>query len=541
MSYYPKEFGHLPQNSEMVTMLQNTDWSSTPLGHPSTWPELLRLQLNICFESAFPIAIWWGPDLIQFYNDGYKPILGALKHPKAFGGPAHDTWPDIWPTIGPMVEQVVNRGVAVKGEDMPLILERNGFPELCHFTFSYSPIRNIDGHIDGMFTAAVETTERVSTEKKLQDSLQRQTEFLSTLAHELRNPLAPIRSGLTVLSIKGDSVDTVAKVRGMMERQVSHMVTLIDDLLDVARITGDKLVLKKTRSDIRLALSNALEISLPLIEEEKHVLHLDLPHSAVFADIDVTRITQVVGNLLNNSAKYTPSGGRIELALREDDYDAFITVADNGIGIPAEEISSLFELFSQIRDGFDRSQGGLGIGLSLVRSIVEMHNGKVFAISPGASKGATFTIRLPKAGYQDEALSLVSERQPENLHNVNGVKLDIMVVDDNIDAATTLSMLLELRGHNVRIAHDGIEALEQIKTFGPKLVLLDIGMPRLDGYETARRLRCIKGLEDACLVAVTGWGTDENRAQAEAAGFNFHLTKPVHTSDIEQILLKVTN
>jgi hypothetical protein len=167
MSMHVSEFDHLPQDSETVALLRSTDWASTPLGHPSTWPEVLRLQLNVCFESAFPIAIWWGPDLIQFYNDAYRPILGADKHPQAFGGPAKKTWPDIWPTIGVMVEQVVEQGIAVRGEDMPLTLERNGYPELCHFTFSYSPIRNVKGQIDGMFTAAVETSGRVQVERRL--------------------------------------------------------------------------------------------------------------------------------------------------------------------------------------------------------------------------------------------------------------------------------------------------------------------------------------------------------------------------------------
>ena len=187
------EFDHLPNDSEMVSMLRSKDWSQTSLGEPSTWPETLRLQLNICFESAFPIAIWWGPDLIQFYNDSYRPILGATKHPQAFGGPAQDTWPDIWPTIGAMVEQVVHRGIAIKGEDMPLVLERNGYPELCHFTFSYSPIRAIGGRIDGMFTAAVETSERVK--------LERRQAFQLALADKLRglSTADDIMAGVTEL------------------------------------------------------------------------------------------------------------------------------------------------------------------------------------------------------------------------------------------------------------------------------------------------------------------------------------------------------
>lgn len=520
----------------MVAMLQDRDWASTPLGHPSTWPELLRLQLNICFESAFPIAIWWGPDLIQFYNDGYRPILGASKHPRAFGSPAFDTWPDIWPTIGPMVDQVINRGLAVKGEDMPLVLDRNGYAELCHFTFSYSPIRNINGKIDGMFTAAVETSERVRIEEKLRESNRRQTEFLSTLAHELRNPLAPIRTGLSVLSIKGDSADAVAKVRAMMERQVNSMVTLIDDLLDVARITGGKLVLKKAQADLRVALSNAIEVSLPAIEAGKHVLHVALPEAVMLADIDVTRITQVVGNLLNNAAKYTLPGGRIELALRQEDDNALITVVDNGIGIPSEAMSSMFELFSQIRNGLDRSQGGLGIGLSLVRRLVEMHDGSVSAASPGVGLGTTFTVRLPVVRHQGETVAQIRQQTPLASHGTDGARLDILVVDDNVDAATTLSMLLELRGHAVRMAHDGIDALEQAKDFNPRLVFLDIGMPRMDGYAAARELRRLEGWENTCLVALTGWGKDDDRAQAKAAGFNFHLTKPVQTSELERII-----
>ncbi len=376
----------------------------------------------------------------------------------------------------------------------------------------------------------------VKLAKDLAETDQRKTEFLATLAHELRNPLAPIRSGLSVMRLSGDNPASVARVREMMERQVSHMVRLIDDLLDVARISGGKLELKREHADLRKVLSSAVETSLPLIETGRHELSMEMPEREVAAEVDVTRIAQVVANLLNNAAKYTPAGGRIGLALQVEGQEAVITVSDNGIGIPQEALSSVFEMFSQVGHHLERAQGGLGIGLSLVRRLVEMHGGSVAAASGGAHAGSVFTVRLPLAEGSAEAAGQAPAGAAADTP-ADGAR--ILVVDDNVDAATTLSMILEACGYLTRVAHGGTEALAVAQAFLPQLAFLDIGMPGMDGYETARAMRRLPGLEHVCLVALTGWGAESDRRRSSEAGFDQHLTKPVQLDVVRDLLAKL--
>ncbi|SFB71537.1 PAS domain-containing protein [Massilia yuzhufengensis] len=367
----------------------------------------------------------------------------------------------------------------------------------------------------------------------LSEADRRKTEFLATLAHELRNPLAPIRSGLSVMRLKGDNPATVARVREMMERQVGHMVHLIDDLLDIARISGGKLELKKERADLRTVLASAVETSLPLVETGQHELSVDVPDTEVAADVDVTRIAQVVANLLNNAAKYTPAGGRISLSLRVEGEEAVIAVADNGIGIPESELASVFEMFSQVGHHLERSQGGLGIGLSLVRRLVDMHGGTVSATSGGVTAGSVFTVRLPLAG---SAHDTPAQGPLAGAGNAAAEGLKILVVDDNVDAATTLSMILEACGYQTEVAHDGVQAVAAAQAFRPHVAFLDIGMPGMDGYDTARAMRSVAGLEGMTLVALTGWGADSDRQKSNEAGFNHHLTKPVQLDVVQELL-----
>nr|WP_314546117.1 PAS domain S-box protein [uncultured Massilia sp.] len=375
----------------------------------------------------------------------------------------------------------------------------------------------------------------------LRDSDRRKTEFLATLAHELRNPLAPIRSGLGVMRLGGDNAATVGRVRAMMERQVTHMVHLIDDLLDIARISGGKLELKKARVDLAEVLASAVETSLPVIEAGQHRLRVDMAQEPLLADVDATRISQVVANLLNNAAKYTPAGGSIVLALRREGTEAIVTVADTGVGIQADALEGVFEMFSQVGRNMDRAQGGLGIGLSLVRRLVEMHDGSVKAESAGPGAGSTFTVRLPLAAVEPAPAALPQTGDHDAaLHGGNDVQgVRVLVVDDNVDAAVTLAMVLELNGHVTRVAHDGVEALESARAFVPQLAFLDIGMPRMNGYETARAMRQVPGLEHVVLVALTGWGAEGDRTRSSEAGFDHHLTKPVQMADVENILASI--
>jgi signal transduction histidine kinase len=562
MSKHAAEFDHLPRDSEMVSMLRSTDWSLTTLGEPSTWPDLLRVQLNTCIESAFPIAIWWGPELLQFYNDGYRPILGALKHPHAFGRPAVETWPDIWPTIGAMVEQVVEQGIAVKGEDMPLVLERNGYPEECHFTFSYSPIRDGSGQIKGMFTAAVETSERVRAERRqafqlrladqlrsvvatdditaiatellcqhlkvarayyaeiddktetfsiakqwidnpdlpqlpmhgniaefgpyllktlrqgrpvivedlcadphftdfadaykalaiqsivivplirdgrlrgnlnvadivarnwtadevsvvadvadrtwdalerarseeaLRISNRRKDEFLAMLSHELRNPLAPIRTAAELLRMVGHADPMVYKASEVISRQTKHMTSLIDDLMDASRVTRGLVELNKEHVNLKSVIDDAVEQSKPLISLKKQELRVQnvVPSQTLIGDRN--RLVQIFANILNNAAKYTQEGGAITVIVSAENNQVIVEIADNGIGIKNTLLPHIFELFTQAERTPDRSQGGLGIGLSLVSAMVNLHGGTIRAVSAGPGSGSTFTVSLPVA------------------------------------------------------------------------------------------------------------------------------------------------
>ncbi|MGJ9419275.1 PAS domain-containing protein [Massilia sp. CMS3.1] len=373
----------------------------------------------------------------------------------------------------------------------------------------------------------------------LSDADRRKTEFLATLAHELRNPLAPIRSGLGVMRLAGDNAAAVRKVREMMERQVGHMVHLIDDLLDIARISGGKLELKRERVDLKRVLASAVETSAPLIDAARHQLKVTLPDAALLVDADVTRIAQVVANLLNNAAKYTPAGGRIALSAREDAGMAVITVSDTGVGIPADSLKSVFDMFKQVERHMERAQGGLGIGLSLVRRLVEMHGGCVSAASAGAGQGSSFEVRLPLAsGDMAEA-----PRGRDGHAGASGTvqAIRILVVDDNVDAALTLSMILEAGGHLTRVAHDGIAALAAAREFLPQLAFLDIGMPGLNGYETASAMRRTPGLEDITLVALTGWGTESDRLRSSDAGFDHHLTKPAQLSAVQDLLTSLAH
>ena len=368
----------------------------------------------------------------------------------------------------------------------------------------------------------------------LSEADRRKTEFLATLAHELRNPLAPIRSGLGVMRLTGHNVATVSKVREMMERQVGHMVRLIDDLLDIARISGGKLELMRERADLKTLLASAVETSLPLVEAGQHRLELDVPDDPLMIDADVTRIAQVVANLLNNAAKYTPSGGRIALSLRQDGATAVIAVSDTGVGIPADSLTSIFDMFKQVERHMERAQGGLGIGLSLVRRLVEMHGGSVTAASAGAGRGSTFEVRLPLASADLPRTGPGKPHDGAAAGQPGGIR--VLVVDDNVDAALTLSMILEVSGHTTRVAHDGIAALAAAKAFLPQVAFLDIGMPGMNGYETASALRRTPGLEGMLLVALTGWGTESDRLRSSEAGFDHHLTKPAQLQAVQGLI-----
>lgn len=378
-----------------------------------------------------------------------------------------------------------------------------------------------------MASVAIENARLV---EDLQEGDRRKDEFLATLAHELRNPLAPIRNGLQVLKLSADDPDAATQARSMMERQLAQMVRLIDDLLDLSRISRGKIALQRQRVDVAIAIQQAVETSRPLIDEAGHEFSVSLPPNPVFVDIDVTRIAQVVANLLNNSAKYTERGGRIDLNVERQNGEVVISVRDNGVGIPPAMLPQLFEMFTQIDRSLERSQGGLGIGLSIVKRLVEMHGGTVEARSDGHEQGSEFLVRLPVVASR----TVPVEENGGPAASVRGRR--ILVVDDNRDAATSLAMLLRLMGNQTKTAHDGLEALDVAESFRPDLIMLDIGMPRLNGYDTARRIRELSWGESVVLVALTGWGQEEDRRKSQDVGFNHHLVKPIEPASLEELL-----
>jgi signal transduction histidine kinase len=366
----------------------------------------------------------------------------------------------------------------------------------------------------------------------LTEADRRKDEFLATLAHELRNPLSPIRNGLDILRASPTS-PKAEEIRDMMDRQLSHLVRLVDDLLDVSRVSQGKVELRKEQIALSELLKTAVEASNPLISAGRHELILDLPDAEVWLDADLTRLSQVVSNLLNNAAKYTPEGGRIVLSARREHDEVLISVSDNGIGIPSEMLPRVFDLFTQVRDNLDRSRGGLGIGLALVKQLVEMHGGAIAAESAGRGKGSSFGLRLPVVEAAPVATGATESPSPVALQDA---RLKVLVVDDNFDVAQTTGWMVEAIGHEYRLVHESKLAVETAREYLPDAILLDINMPGMDGYAVCRALREQSLFEDTVIIAQTGWGQIQDRASTGESGFDHHLTKPVNMDRLEQML-----
>jgi PAS domain S-box-containing protein len=391
----------------------------------------------------------------------------------------------------------------------------------------------VEGRAVAMRGIFRDITERKRMERELAEASRRKDEFLALLAHELRNPLAPIRNALQIVRLANHDTAAVLQASEMMERQVQHLVRLIDDLMDVSRITRGKIVLRKGVLDLAAVVQSALEISRPLIEEARHELTVVLPPEPLYVEADAVRLAQVVANLLNNATKYTESGGRIWLTAERNGTQAIVRVRDTGIGIPAELLPDVFDLFVQSSSAVDRSQGGLGIGLTLVKSLVEMHGGSVEARSAGPRRGSEFIVRLPLAPE-----NRLSQEQPpqENQAAESVPALRILVVDDNPEAANSLGLMMKLVGHEVRTAYNGLAALELARTFQPQVLLQDLQMPGMSGYEVAQRLRAEPAMRNLLLIAVTGHGSEQDRRRCFEAGFDHHLVKPVDLHALQQLL-----
>jgi PAS domain S-box-containing protein len=651
----------LSGGGETGAMMRTQDWSGSPLGHPGAWPQALRTVVGLMLNSGFPMFVAWGEELGFLYNDPYREVLGD-KHPRAMGRPFHDIWAEIWHDISPLIDRAL-KGEATYADRLLLIMNRHGYDEPTWFTFSYSPVRDEHGVIQGLHCACVEVTEQVLAEKyrneenerfralfeqapgimavmrgpehvfeltnhsymqlighrqivgksardalpevtgqgffelldrvyssgepfvghalplrvqlesggplverfvdfvyqpirdasgavsgifvegsdvtarkQVEDELRaanrQKDQFLAMLAHELRNPLAPIMTAAQLLKVGSLEPRSVANASDIILRQASHMTDLVNDLLDVSRVTRGLVTLEKEELDLNVIVSAAVEQVRPLIDARRHSLTLQLSGRSAHVIGDRTRLVQVISNILNNAAKYTAPGGRLTLSVTVDAQNVHVGVRDNGVGIDPDILPYIFDLFTQAERTPDRSQGGLGIGLALVKSLVALHGGTVRATSDGIGLGSEFCISLPRLaaldGAADDDASSAGVQAPGALR--------VMVVDDNVDAAQMLAALLEVQGHAVCVEYDGKGALAHAQRDCPDVLLLDIGLPDMDGYELARRLRSQPESAGATLVALTGYGQSQDRKEAEQAGFDHYLVKPADLDQVNEVL-----
>lgn len=415
--------------------------------------------------------------------------------------------------------------------------ERDKDGNLHYFENSMVPVIR-DGKLLRVWGVQRDITARKAAEDALREADRRKDAFLATLAHELRNPLAPIRNGLQILDKRVGADDEVAhRTITMMQRQMTHLVRLVDDLLDVSRITRGKLQLKLQRVAVADLIRSATEACRSLFDAAGHDFEIQLPPEPLYVDADPDRLVQVVSNLLSNAAKFTSSAGRVVLRVARQGEQVQIEVHDTGVGIAHDQLDHVFEPFFQLDQHGSRGQGGLGIGLSLVRELVHMHGGTAAALSDGADQGSTFVVRLPLARLQANA---GSEPVAQAVPGKASRALRILVADDNLDAAQSLSMLLESEGHEIQTAANGAQALERFERFKPHVVLMDVGMPVMDGVEAARRIRETPEGARIPIVALTGWGQEADRERTRDAGMSHHLVKPVSSDDLRAVLASLT-
>ncbi|TFZ05561.1 PAS domain S-box protein [Ramlibacter henchirensis] len=464
-------------------------------------------------------VLFWGSGFALLEtNDGFLKMSGYTRE-EAIG----KTWQEFTPPEFHAASQVAVWEVSNLGEATP---------------YEKEYIRKDGSRFWGLFAArkvgdevvefVLDVTQRRKAEAALRDADRRKDEFLATLAHELRNPLAPLRNGLQIMRLSSPAEAPVQRTVQMMERQLGHLVRLVDDLLDVARITSGKVRVERQVIALREVLARSIEATHAAMEAKQHRLQVDVPGEEVHVEGDLDRLAQVFSNLLSNAAKYTPAGGQIRLHLAPQPAEVVVSVTDNGIGIPAGQQERVFRLFTQVRDHQSHFEGGLGIGLSLVESLVHMHGGAVWVESPGSGQGSRFCVRLPRVDGARAGSGRHDAERPRR------GPLRILVADDNLDAAESLAFLLQADGHEVVTAANGLEAVEHAIAKGPQLALLDLGMPVMDGLDAARRIRAAGAR--IRLVALTGWGQPADRERTREAGFDLHLVKPLTQQSLDQAL-----
>ncbi|MDX1964367.1 MAG: PAS domain S-box protein [Pirellulales bacterium] len=483
---------------------------------------------------AVPDFLWMsdGRGNPEYQNPAWKKYTGSTHEELKQRGWDIIHHPDDIPRLRQLWAWALEHGQAISVEART----RRYDGEYRWFAGRTVPLKDDAGNVLKWVGTMTDIHDLKMAEAALRDSARRKDEFLATLAHELRNPLAPLRNGLQLMKLAEHDQRLIAETRQLMDRQISHLVRLVDDLLDISRISQGKIELKVSSLKLAEIVRQAVETSRPLIEQMEHHLSVELPVEPISLSGDLTRLAQMLANLLNNAAKYTPRGGKIRLTATATPATVELTVSDNGVGIPAEMLPHVFEMFTQVDRSLEHSQGGLGIGLSLVRRMVELHGGKVTATSGGHGQGSSFTVFLPRGSI---AAAVGDPASAQEAHHFPRQK--ILVVDDNTDAAESLALMLRMMGHTTQTAHDGRQALSVAEQFLPHVMILDIGMPHLNGFDAARHIRAAPWGRDIILVALTGWGQPEDRFKSRAAGFDLHLVKPFQPEELFNFLKSLNN
>ena len=656
-----KQLEFLAGGGEMGERIRAFPWSESVLGSPEHWPSGLRTSLRTLLTTQHPVFIFWGAELVCFYNDAYSRSLGPEKHPSMLGMAGKQAWPEIWHIIGPQIDQVMRGETATWHENQLVPILRHGAIQEVYWTYSYGPIdepaaphgvggvlvictettqqilterritaererfaqlfeqaptfmtvlrgpqhvfemanpgymrlvnhrpilgrtvaealpevvdqgylklldqvyasgeaflataaaysyqaeyggpvatryldfvyqpiKDADGKVSGIFVEGVDVTSRALADAALRDADRRKDEFLAMLAHELRNPLAPIRTAAEVISRRVMNDVTTQRAAEVVRRQATQLTRIVDDLLDVSRISMGHIELKRETLLLSDVIDHAMETVAPLWRAKQHEISVASSLDPVYVRGDLARLVQSFGNVMTNAAKYTDVGGKISIHVSAGVASVTVEISDTGAGISPDFMPRIFELFSQADRTLDRAQGGLGIGLSVVRKLVEMHGGRISARSEGLGRGSTFEFVLPRVEAPSPATEITASDKLRSLR--------ILIVDDNADAANSLGELLRMDGHQTQPAHSAEDALTFAQSFTPEVVLLDIGLPRMDGYEVARRLRHSLLRKGALLIALTGYGQADDRDRALAAGFDAHLVKPLDLNALARLL-----
>ena len=492
----------------------------------------LERQRQMFQQAPSFVCMLGGPDhVFEFVNNAHRRLFGSEGW---VGKPVREAFAELaGQGYIERLDEVYATGKRYVADAAPLVFRRTAgeAPEERLLSFIYEPVLDAAGAVTGIFCEGFDVTEAQRAQQKLREADRRKDEFLATLAHELRNPLAPLRNALYLARTAaraGDTAFAADALHAMMERQVEHMVRMVEDLLDVARITQGKIALRLEPVDVARVVASAVETAAPTVKAAGCEIAVSLPAHALHVHGDAVRLIQVLSNLIGNAVKFSHLGGAIEVAARLEAGDVVLTVTDHGIGIPPDKLEDVFEMFTQLDSSLERSKSGLGLGLALARQIVDMHGGTIAAFSAGPGLGSEFRVRLPAVAAATLAAA------PAAVSPSAAACRTILIADDNRDAADSMAMLLRCAGHQVDVAYDGHEALAAAEQMRPQVMLLDIGMPGMNGYDVARAVRLQAWSANTLIVALTGWGQDSDRQRSRDAGFDRHLVKPVELESLEQ-------